>query len=349
MRAVVAERGVLEVRDQDEPRPEAGEVLIEVRACGICGSDLHTLQHAPEVGRLGEVLGTTGFDPDRPYVMGHEFCGEVVDLGPGVEGSGVAPGDLVVSMPFLVRPDAFVPLGFVNDLPGGYAERMVLSAGLCLQVPNGLDHRRAALTEPMAVALHAVNRSGIRAGESAVIVGCGPVGLALIPWLRNLGVGPIVAADLAPGRRAKAESMGADVVVDPRAESVIDAWRRADGARDLVIFEAVGTPGMIDQVVAAAPARARLLIAGVCMPPDTFRPFIAIVKELSMQFVYCYDGDEFAHTLHAIAEGIVAVDPLITGIVGLDGVPDAFVALGSPDAHVKIVVEPGADPAIVAP
>jgi threonine dehydrogenase-like Zn-dependent dehydrogenase len=106
---------------------------------------------------------------------------------------------------------------------------------------------------------------------------------------------------------------------------------------------------MIDQVVAAAPARARLLIAGVCMPPDTFRPFIAIVKELSMQFVYCYDGDEFAHALHAIAEGIVAVDPLITGIVGLDGVPDAFVALGSPDAHVKIVVEPGADPAIVAP
>ena len=126
MRAVVAEQGVLAVREQDEPTPEAGEVLIEVRACGICGSDLHTLRHAHEVGRLGEALGTTGFDPDRPYVMGHEFCGEVVDLGPGA--AGVEPGDLVVSMPFLIRPDAFVPLGFVNDLPGGYAERMVLSA-----------------------------------------------------------------------------------------------------------------------------------------------------------------------------------------------------------------------------
>ena len=84
MRAVVAEHGVLDVREQDEPRPEAGEVLIEVRACGICGSDLHTLQHAHEVGKLGEVLGTSGFDPERPYVMGHEFCGEVVDLGPEI-------------------------------------------------------------------------------------------------------------------------------------------------------------------------------------------------------------------------------------------------------------------------
>lgn len=349
MRAVVAEAGVLEVREQDEPRPEAGEVIIEVRACGICGSDLHTLRHADEVGRLGAVLGTTGFDPQRPFVMGHEFCGEVVELGPGSQAAGVEPGDLVVSMPFLIRPGAFVPLGFVNDLPGGYAERMVLSAGLCLKVPNGLDHRRAALTEPMAVALHAVNRSGIGAGEAAVIVGCGPVGLALIPWLRRAGVGPIVAADLSAGRRAKAVEMGADVVVDPRAEPVVDAWRRVDGTRDLVIFEAVGTPGMIDEVVAMAPSGARLLIAGVCMPPDTFRPFIAIVKELAMQFVYCYDGDEFARSLHAIAEGLVPVDPLITGVVGLDGVPDAFTTLGSPEEHVKIVVEPGAGPGLVAP
>lgn len=349
MRAVVAEAGVLEVREQDEPRPEAGEVIIEVRACGICGSDLHTLRHADEVGRLGAVLGTTGFDPQRPYVMGHEFCGEVVELGPGSQAAGVEPGDLVVSMPFLIRPGAFVPLGFVNDLPGGYAERMVLSAGLCLKVPNGLDHRRAALTEPMAVALHAVNRSGIGAGEAAVIVGCGPVGLALIPWLRRAGVGPIVAADLSAGRRAKAVELGADVVVDPRAEPVVDAWRRVDGTRDLVIFEAVGTPGMIDEVVAMAPSGARLLIAGVCMPPDTFRPFIAIVKELAMQFVYCYDGDEFARSLHAIAEGLVPVDPLITGVVGLDGVPDAFTTLGSPEEHVKIVVEPGAGPGLVAP
>lgn len=349
MRAVVAEAGVLEVREQDEPRPEAGEVIIEVRACGICGSDLHTLRHADEVGRLGAVLGTTGFDPQRPFVMGHEFCGEVVELGPGSQAAGVEPGDLVVSMPFLIRPGAFVPLGFVNDLPGGYAERMVLSAGLCLKVPNGLDHRRAALTEPMAVALHAVNRSGIGAGEAAVIVGCGPVGLALIPWLRRAGVGPIVAADLSAGRRAKAVELGADVVVDPRAEPVVDAWRRVDGTRDLVIFEAVGTPGMIDEVVAMAPSGARLLIAGVCMPPDTFRPFIAIVKELAMQFVYCYDGDEFARSLHAIAEGLVPVDPLITGVVGLDGVPDAFTTLGSPEEHVKIVVEPGAGPGLVAP
>jgi 2-desacetyl-2-hydroxyethyl bacteriochlorophyllide A dehydrogenase len=346
MRAVVADNGRLIVRDYSEPVPEAGEILVAVRACGICGSDLHTLAHGDEVASLGEALGSdTGFDPALPYVLGHEFCGEVLDAG--AETFGFEAGDLVVSMPFLLRPSGLVPLGFANAAPGGYAERMVLTGGICLKVPNGLDHRRAALTEPMAVALHAVNKSGIKEGDAAVIVGCGPIGLAMIPWLRLRGIEPIVAADFSAKRRALALELGADLAVDPRDEAVTDAWRRVDGAKELVIFEAVGTPGMIDSVVSMAPSRARLLIAGVCMPPDTFRPFVAIVKELSMQFVYCYDGDEFAATLRAIAEGEVVVDSLITGTVGFDGVSEAFRLLGDPEDHVKILIEPGSGPEVL--
>jgi threonine dehydrogenase-like Zn-dependent dehydrogenase len=346
MRAVVADKGRLAVREYEDPVPEAGEVLIAVRACGICGSDIHTLAHGDEVASLGEALGAdTGFDPALPYVLGHEFCGEVLDIGS--KDFGLNAGDLVVSMPFLLRPSGLVPLGFANAAPGGYAERMVLTGGICLKVPNGLDHRRAALTEPMAVALHAVNKSGIKQGDAAVIVGCGPIGLAMIPWLRLRGIEPIVAADFSAKRRALALELGADLAVDPRDEAVTDAWRRVDGAKELVIFEAVGTPGMIDSVVSMAPSRARLLIAGVCMPPDTFRPFVAIVKELSMQFVYCYDGDEFAATLRAIAEGEVMVDALITGTVGLEGVSEAFRLLGDPEDHVKILIEPDSGPEVL--
>ena len=209
------------------------------------------------------------FDPQADYVLGHEWCAEVLELGTG---SGdvstkpvIKPGDLVVSVPYLLRGEALIPLGFSNDLPGGFAERMLLSTALCLPVPNGLDHRRAALTEPMAVGLHTIARAGLRDGDAAVVVGCGPIGLAIIAWLAARGVETIVAGDFSEQRRALASAMGAHEVVDPREESVVDAWRRVDGLHPLVLFEAVGVPGMLDQAVFDAPARSRIVVAGVCM------------------------------------------------------------------------------------
>ena len=339
------------VDEVEEPVPAPGDVLVAARACGICGSDLHTLRHAEHLPQVAAATGTDdSFDPAADYHLGHEWVAEVLDHGPGAPASAsVGPGDLVVSIPYLLRDTALVPLGFSNDYPAGFAERFLLTADFCLHVPNGLDARRAALTEPMAVGLHSVNKSGIAPGDAAVVVGCGPIGLALITWLRARAIEPIVASDLSAPRRELARQLGAHEVVDPREEPVIDAWRRVDptgamGLRSLVVFEAVGVPGMLDDVVFAAPSGTRVLVAGVCMQPDTFRPLLAVVKELNLQFVYAYEPGEFAETLRAIAEGEIDVAPFLTGTVGFDGVAGAFTTLEGADSHVKILVEPDGPP-----
>jgi threonine dehydrogenase-like Zn-dependent dehydrogenase len=343
----VARRHRLVVEDLPEPTPAAGEALVALRACGICGSDLHTLAH-PEM--LPEVAAASGlearFDPDGDYYLGHEWVGEVLDLGPGTPAPAVEPGDLVVSMPYLLRAPEPVALGFSNDHYAGYCERFLLTADLCRRVPAGLDVRLAALTEPMAVGLHAVNKAALAPGDTALVVGCGPIGLALIAWLHARDVEPIVACDYSAQRRALADRLGAHVVVDPRDEPGIDAWRRVAGGRPVAIFEAVGVPGMLDDVLVAAPAQARVVVAGVCMQPDQIRPLFAIIKELTVQFVYAYDDDEFTATLHALADGSLDVAPMVTGRVGFDGVAAAFELLGTAEQHVKVLVEPDGPPQV---
>jgi threonine dehydrogenase-like Zn-dependent dehydrogenase len=135
--------------------------------------------------------------------------------------------------------------------------------------------------------------------------------------------------------------MGADEVVDPAHERAIDAWRRVDGVRPLVIFEAVGVPGMIEQAMRMAPRGARILVVGVCMQQDHIHPLIGIGRELNIQFALGYEPAEFSGALLAIADGKVDLAPWHTGTVGIDAVPDAFAQLGNPDAHAKILVVPG--------
>ena len=252
----------------------------------------------------------------------------------------VTPGDVVVSMPVVLDPGGVHAIGYSNDYPGGYAERMVLSDVLCLKVPDGVDPRRAALTEPMAVGLHAVNLSRLTERDSAVVLGCGPVGLAVIAACAAMGVESLVAADFSPTRRALAAALGATEVVDPSTEPAMEAWRRVDGRRRVVVFEAVGVPGMLDEAIAAAPRQSQIVVVGVCMVPDTIRPMVAVGKEVNLQFSFGYDPMEFAESLRRIAEGEVDVEAMVTGEVDLDGVPGAFEALGSPDQHAKILVVP---------
>jgi threonine dehydrogenase-like Zn-dependent dehydrogenase len=167
------------------------------------------------------------------------------------------------------------------------------------------------------------------------------VGLAVIAALRLAKVEPIVAADFSPRRRELAATLGAHVVVDPATSAV---WDHRPAGRPPVVFECVGVPGVLDQVMAAAPRGARIVVVGVCMEPDTIHPLIGIVKELNLQFVLGYTADEFAATLRHIAEGEIPATPLITGHVGLDGVPRAFEELASPERHAKILVHPQGRP-----
>src|SRR5215213_9428214 len=321
-----------------------GQVLVEVKACGICGSDLHFAEHGATMLERGKEMtgvpdmGGEPLELDRDVFMGHEFAGEVLQAGPDTVAP--TPGTLVTSLPVLIRADGMENLAYTNAVPAGYSERMLLSAPLLLEVPNGLDAGRAALTEPMAVGLHAVNRSGIAAGDGALVLGCGPVGLAVIAALRLRGVEPIVASDFSPARRQLAGTMGAHEAVDPADEPAFEAWGRIGGTRSLVVFEAIGVPGIVDDALRHAPPQTRILVVGVCMERDAITPFYGIAKELTVSFAYAYDPMEFAATLTSIAEGEIDVGPMITGEVGLDGVPDAFRELASPERHCKILVVP---------
>lgn len=347
MRAAVLSGGQVVVRaDLPEPVPGPGQVLVQVKACGICGSDLHFAKHGARMVELtGEVEDLTQDGParnpidiDRDVHLGHEFAAEVLEAGPGTT---AAVGSLVTSVPVLVDAAGVVaPIVYSNSVYGGYGERMLLSAPLLLPVPNGLPATHAALTEPMAVGLHAVNRSGIAAGHGALVLGCGPVGLAVIAALAVQGIDTIVAADFSPARRALAARLGAHVTVDPREESGWAAWARSAGGRPLVVFEAIGVPGILDDILRRAPAQSRVVVVGVCMEPDTINPYYGIGKELNVQFVLGYTPEEFAASLRSIAEGEIDVAPLLSASVGLDEVAWAFEALGDPQAHCKIVIEP---------
>jgi threonine dehydrogenase-like Zn-dependent dehydrogenase len=323
--------------DVPDPVPESGQVLVGVRACGICGSDLHFAAHGAEVLSMSQrVAGGAGMgmsvDLAGDVFMGHEFSAEVLEAGPDTDTH--PPGTLVTSIPLLLSTKGVEPIVYSNSTLGGYAERMLLSAPLLLPIPNGLDLKHAALTEPMAVGLHAVNKSNIAPGETALVLGCGPIGIAIIAGLRARGVETIAASDFSPKRRELATAMGAHQTLDAAQGSPFDTVKPA------VVFEAIGVPGIIDDVLLRARPGTRLVVAGVCMQPDTVHPFFAIAKEINVQFVLAYAPDEFADSLRALAEGEIDVSPLITGEVGLDGVGAAFDDLADPERHCKILVTP---------
>lgn len=345
MRATLMERGRLWAAEVPDPVPARGEVLVKSLACGICGSDLHAARHTEQfVATSREAGGAFKLTTLAPVVLGHEFCAEIVDYGPDTPRE-LAPGTPVCSVPLLTRANP-IGIGYSDEVPGGFAEYMVLSAALLAPVPGGLPADHAALTEPMAVGRHAVAKAGLRGDETHLVIGCGPVGLAVIAALRAQGAGPVLAADYSPRRRQLAEQMGAHEVIDPavgspfhgRPQGSLQAALPRDGRT--VIFECVGVPGMLDQVFLGAPQDARIVVVGVCLERDQSRPLIAINKELCVQYVLGYTLDEFRETLSLIAEGRIDVAPLITGAVGLDGVAGAFRDLADPEQHAKILVKP---------
>jgi threonine dehydrogenase-like Zn-dependent dehydrogenase len=342
MRAAVLRDGEMVYReDVADPVPAQGQVLVNVLACGICGGDLHFATHGAQLVELsGQMTGapslTDGLDLAADVFMGHEFAAEVIAAGPDTEAP--APGSIVTSIPALLSGGGIRPFLYSNNLPGGYAERMLLSASLLLPIPNGLDPRHATLAEPMAVGLHAVGKSGIAAGDGAVVIGCGPAGISVIAALRARGVAPIIASDFSRTRRELGLLMGAHEVVDPASESV---WARA-GRGTSTVFEAVGVPGVLNEILRHAPVNTRVVVVGGCMEPDVVVPYFGIAKELSFQFVQAYTREEFAESLRRIGDGEVDVAPLITGEVGLEDVGSAFADLADPDRHCKILVLPAA-------
>src|SRR5579864_607609 len=359
MRAAIFRNGEIVADTLPEPEAGAGQVLVKTLACGICGSDLHARRHAHRMVEMTTKFfpGRKPMDLARDVVFGHEFCCEILDYGPSTTRK-LKPGTRVCSLPALLSPTGPLGIGYSNDNVGGYAERMLLSEALLLEVPNGLAAEHAALTEPLAVGIHAVEKAGVRGNEVPLVIGCGPVGLAVIAALKLKRPGPIIAADYSPARRALAAKLGADIVVDPAHEGPYAAWAghaamsEAEKAarpafqvfwpalKPALIFECVGIPGLIQQVFEGAPRDARIVVVGVCMETDRSEPMLGIAKELNVQYVLGYTPDEFARSLRLIADGEVDAASLVTAKVGIDGVAQAFSDLANPEAHTKIIVEP---------
>lgn len=358
MRAAVFRQGQIVVANLPEPKPGPGQVLVKPLACGICGTDLHARLHAPKMVEMSQyVPWRKAMDLSRDVVFGHEYCAEIVAYGPGCKAS-LKPGTRVVSVPRLMVDGRMEGIGYSNDNIGAYAERMLLSEQFLIPVPDHVPSLLASLTEPLSIGIHAVAKARLDGGEVPLVIGCGPIGLAVIAALKGRGIGPIVASDYAPGRRELARKLGADIVIDPAVASPFKAWEEqarlspADVARlpvslnpatpmkPAAIFECVGVPGVIQSIFEAAPQGAKVIIVGVCMESDVQKPMFACFKELSVQYVLGCTPTEFAEALDLIASGSVDAGAMITGQVGLDEVSAAFDELASPNRHTKIVVEP---------
>ena len=357
MKAAIRRGDSLVVDTIVDPVPGAGEVLVKTLACGICGSDLHILHRCdeflPAVKKAG--LPMFDFNPVQDMVFGHEFCAEVVDYGPQTQ-RRLKPGTRVCSVPLFITTGGIEALGYSNRYPGGYGEFMLLQETNLLPVEGDLPSDLAALTEPLSVAVHAVNKARLHGDEVPIVVGCGPIGLATIITLKARGIGPIVASDFSRGRRALAEALGADVVVDPAKDSPYQHWLDLAAPADYdprnpltvlgigpqprpcVVFECVGVPGIIQRIMTDAPSRTRIVVAGVCMGSDTFEPQIGIFKEFDMTFSFGYSGDEFADTLRQLSDGKIDAGRLITGKVSVEGVAQAFDTLARAEEHAKIMI-----------
>lgn len=380
MKAVVCQHAELSLVDLPEPIPGPGQVLVAVERCGICGSDLHMRHHCDHMKSLLGKVGAGAIVPSshEPVVFGHELCCEVLEFGPDCARK-IKKGTRVVAQPMLRVGQDIHLAGLSPIATGGYAERMLLQESALVPVPNGLSADMAALTEPMAVAWHALRRSEIRKKDVAIVIGCGPVGLAMICLLKAQGVATVIASDFAPGRRLLATRCGADSVIDPREQSPYAERAGEEFIRDFpallasgmetreklgslpvpwhitwsllekaglaepkrpVIFECVGVPGIVQQIIDSAPLMSRIIVAGVCMQVDRYEPALAIHKEIDVRFVFGHSPLEYRDTLHMIANGIVNCAPMITGVVGLGGVAAAFDALKDPEAHAKILIDP---------
>ncbi len=383
MKSAVCKQGEFRVEELPQAAPSHQQVLLKVLRAGICGSDLHARLHCDEAAALAAEIGYADFmRSDQDVVLGHEFVGEVVSYGPDCR-KRWKPGTRVVSMPIRRDDGAAQMTGLSARAPGAFAEYVLVDEAVTMPVPDRLDTELAALTEPLAVGYHAVARSEIGRGEVAVVVGCGPIGLAVILMLKARGVVTVVASDLSPARRELARRCGADLVVDPAAQDLAEAlparsmhfrggpqlldyaltsmrrlqilpgvpWWHLTGLgarlgqvpKGPVVFECVGVPGMLDELAVAMPYRSRIVVVGVCMEPDTIRPALLSNKEIDLRFAFAYDPDEFRATLHLMADRKIDARPLLTGTVGLGGVAAAFDALGDPETHAKILIDPASD------
>ncbi|KPF88766.1 molecular chaperone GroES [Novosphingobium sp. AAP83] len=334
MRAVVMQdlHQPLVVATVDDPTPDAGEVVVKVGRCGICGSDLHMTED-PAYG-----MG-------RGSILGHEFAGEVVALGKGVE--GLTLGDAVSVIPLKscgtcasCRAGEVAWCDHFGLQGGGYAEYAKTRANQCIRLPRTAGMDDGAIIEPLAVALHGVNMSGMKPGDKVLILGAGPIGLAVAFWARRKGAADVIIQDLATFQQDRALAMGATGFCisagDPAG--AVDAML---GAKPDIVFECVGVPGLIAQAVEQVRKRGTICLLGLCTRPDTFNSFAMLSKEVRLITSAFFTRQEYEEALDALDAGAAEPRALVTDTITLAQTPQKFEALRNRTHDCKVLIAPG--------
>lgn len=341
MKAAFIQNGKVQVGTVDDPVPGKGHALVRTHRCGLCASEAHFLHAGQNVIDLSRKFGGpyAGLDQAQPFVPGHEYVGEVVDYGPGSKRT-VKPGRRVTSLPIMRQSGSHAVIGFNNACPGGFGEYILLDEDMLSEIPAGLDDNLAAMTEPLAVGLEHARRGLPTKDDCALVVGCGAIGLGVIAGLRLAGIAPIVAADFDENRRALALAMGADIAIDPRDASPYQPLPDLGGRQINLVYECVGRPGLLQQIIQSVGFGARVVMGGYCMEPEELFVFAAQNKRLTVHFAGGEEPQDMELALRSIAEGTIDVAPWIGAEIGLSGVADALATMSAPGAPVRTIVDP---------
>ncbi|WP_186453996.1 zinc-dependent alcohol dehydrogenase [Denitratisoma sp. DHT3] len=314
------------------PNVGAGDVLVRVAVCGICGSDLGYLAK-------GGTRGPTG----TPMPLGHEFSGVIDEVGAHV-------ADLCPGMRVVVNPDDD---GIGNGGPeGGFSEWVLVKnarlGGNIHPLPDALSFERAALVEPLSVSLHGVNRARVKPESKVVVYGAGVIGLGVVVGLRRRGVRDIVVVDLQDARLETARRLGASATVNPAREDLQAALGRLHGTRQKygfasvatdVFIDAAGAGGLLQQTVAMCASGARIVVVAVYRQPVALDLVMVMAKEIELAGSIAYPGDEFQEVIGMLAQGEVDVDPLITHRFTFSAALAAFEQARDATRALKVMVE----------
>jgi len=335
--AVLIGQGTFAVDDVPMPSADPGYVVLRVKYCGICGSDLHA-------AISGQLPTNT--------IMGHEFAGEIVRIGQGVEGWKV--GDHVTSIPMMpcgqceaCQRQAYFECAFLllatiglGQIPGAFAQYVRVHPAMLFSIPPGVGFREAALNEPLAVAVHAVRIAQITADTRVAIIGAGPIGLLALQCAKEAGTSAIYVIESAAARAAVAAELGADKVIDPNQSDVLNEILQLTGRGADVVLECAGAPNTLQQAIDMVKPGGRVILVGVSPEPVEIVPLILIAKQVSVQGLLGYEADDFRQAMRLLEQGKIDATRLVTDIVPLDGVQEAFQSLANPEKQIKVLVEP---------
>jgi (R,R)-butanediol dehydrogenase / meso-butanediol dehydrogenase / diacetyl reductase len=326
----------------EEPQVAPGKVKLKVKWCGICGSDLHEYLGGPIFIPVDQPHPLT--NEVAPVTLGHEFSGEIVEIGAGVTDYQV--GDRVVVEPIFAtngHQGAYnldENMGFLGLAGGGggFSEYVSVDTELLHKLPDELSYEQGALVEPSAVALYAVRSSKIQAGDTAAVFGCGPIGLLVIEALKAAGATDIYAVELSPERQAKAEELGAIVVNPANYEDVVaELVRRTNGGVD-VSFEVTGVPVVLRQAIQSTTISGETVIVSIWEKGAEILPNDIVIKERTIKGIIGY-RDVFPSVLNLMRKGYFSADKLVTKKIKLDEViEEGFQSLISEKNQVKILV-----------